>query len=124
MDIKKETPVVLVDMHAETTSEKVAIGHYADGRASAVFGTHTHVQTSDEGGLPGGPAYLTDLGMTGPKDSALGRDLESVTSMMLTGMPARFGVARDDVVLEGALVEVERKTGRARKIKRIREHVS
>ena len=111
----------LVDMHAEATSEKIVIGRYLDGRVSAVVGTHTHVQTSDECLLPGGTAYLTDLGMTGPKDSAIGRDLASVTGMFLTGMPAAFKVARDKLVLEGALIRVEEKTGRARAITRVRE---
>jgi len=115
--------IVLVDMHAEATSEKIVMGRYLEGRVSGVFGTHTHVQTSDETVLPGGTAYMTDLGMTGAKDSALGRELASVTSMMLTGMPARFKVAAEDVALEGALLDVEDKTGRARKVKRIREHV-
>ena len=115
--------VVLVDIHAEATSEKIVMGRYLDGRVSAVFGTHTHVQTSDERILPGGTAYITDLGMTGAKDSALGRDLESVTSMFLTGMPARFEMAKNDVVLEGALIDVDPQTGRATAIERIREHI-
>lgn len=113
--------VVLVDLHAEATSEKIVMGRYLDGRVSAVAGTHTHVQTSDERVLPGGTAYMTDLGMTGARDSALGRDLESVTSMFLTGLPAAFKTARDDVVLEGMLVEVDATSGRARKVRRIRE---
>lgn len=112
--------VVLVDMHAEATSEKIVIGRYLDGRVSCVVGTHTHVQTSDETVLPGGTAYITDLGMTGPKDSALGRDLQSVTHMFLTGMPSQFKVARQDVVLEGILATVDETTGRARAIKRLR----
>ena len=90
---------------------------------SAVCGTHTHVQTSDETVLPGGTAYITDLGMTGPKDSALGRDLASVTGMFLTGMPARFKLAKDDIVLEGLLIDVDARTGRARRVKRLREAV-
>jgi len=116
--------IILVDFHAEATSEKIIMGRYLDGRVSAVAGTHTHVQTSDERVLAGGTAYITDLGMTGPKDSALGRDLESVTSMILTGMPAKFKVAAEDVALEGALIDVDAKTGRARKIRRIREPVA
>jgi len=112
--------IILVDIHAEATSEKIVMGRYLDGRVSAVTGTHTHVQTSDEMILPNGTAYITDLGMAGTRNSALGRDLESVTSIFLTGMPARFKLARGDIVLEGVLVNVDRKTGRARGIKRIR----
>ena len=111
---------VVVDIHAEATSEKIVMGRYLDGRVSAVVGTHTHVQTSDETILPGGTAYITDLGMTGPKDSALGRDLESVTSMFLTGMPERFKVAQNAIALEGVLITVDDKTGRAKSIKRLR----
>ena len=114
----------LVDMHAEATSEKIVMGRYLDGRVSACVGTHTHVQTSDERVLPGGTAYLTDLGMTGARDSSLGRDLESVTRMFVSGMPETFKMATQDIVLEGAMIHIDDKTGRARKIKRIREQVS
>ncbi len=113
--------VILVDMHAEATSEKMAIGRYLDGRVSAVVGTHTHVQTSDDSILPKKTAYLTDLGMTGAKDSILGRDLASVLSKFMTGMPSKFEIADKDVALEGALIDVDEATGRARKITRIRE---
>ncbi|NQU38574.1 MAG: TIGR00282 family metallophosphoesterase [Lentisphaerae bacterium] len=113
----------LVDMHAEATSEKIVMGRYLDGRVSACVGTHTHVQTSDERVLPGGTAYLTDLGMTGSRDSVLGRDLESVTRMFTSGMPETFKVASQDIVLEGALIHIDERTGRARKIKRVREQV-
>ncbi|MBM4142019.1 MAG: YmdB family metallophosphoesterase [Lentisphaerae bacterium] len=112
---------LLVDMHAEATSEKIVIGRYLDGRVSAVVGTHTHVQTSDEHILPRGTAYITDLGMTGALDSALGRDLNSVLSVFLTGMPERFKVAAGDAVLEGALITLDAATGRAKKIARVRE---
>ena len=113
--------IILLDMHAEATSEKVAIGRFLDGRVSAVVGTHTHVQTSDETVLPSGTAYITDLGMTGPKDSVIGRELKSVLSMFLTGMPARFEVATQGVTLEGVLVDIDEQTGKARGIKRVRE---
>lgn len=113
--------VVLVDMHAEATSEKIAMGRYLDGRVSAVVGTHTHVQTSDEAVLPGGTAYITDLGMTGPKDSIIGREVSGVMQTFLTGMPAKFEVATRGVTLEGALVDVDEATGKARSIKRVRE---
>ena len=113
--------IILVDMHAEATSEKVALGRFLDGRVSAVVGTHTHIQTSDETVLAGGTAYITDLGMTGPKDSVIGRELKSVMSMFLTGMPAKFEVATHGVSLEGVLVDIDEQTGRARGIKRVRE---
>lgn len=121
--LQKQAPgsIVLVDIHAEATSEKVVMGRYLDGRVSCVAGTHTHVQTSDETLLTKGTAYITDLGMTGAKDSAIGRDLDSITSMFLTGMPAKFEIARNDVVLEGVLIDIDRETGKARSIKRIRE---
>lgn len=115
--------VILVDMHAEATSEKLAIGRYLDGRVTAVVGTHTHVQTSDECILPKKTAYLTDLGMTGGKDSILGRDLASVLSKFVTGMPAKFEIAENDVMLEGALIDVDETTGKARKITRVRERL-
>ena len=113
--------VILVDFHAEATSEKLAMGRYLDGRVSAVVGTHTHVQTSDEVILPKKTAYLTDLGMTGPKDSILGRDYASVMMKFITGMPSKFEIAEHNVALEGALIDVDEATGRARKITRVRE---
>jgi metallophosphoesterase (TIGR00282 family) len=113
--------VILVDFHAEATSEKIAMGRHLDGRVSAVVGTHTHVQTSDELILPKKTAYLTDLGMTGPKDSIIGRDYVSVMGKFITGMPSKFEIAEGNVALEGALIDVDEATGRARKITRVRE---
>ena len=113
--------MIFAEIHAEATSEKIAIGRYLDGRVTSVVGTHTHVQTSDEAILPKGTAYLTDLGMTGAKDSVLGRDLDSVLKKFITGLPTKFEVATNDVALEGVIVTVDPKTGRATKIKRIRE---
>ena len=114
---------IVVDLHAEATSEKIVLGRYLDGRVSCVVGTHTHVQTSDEAVLPKGTAYITDLGMTGAKDSAIGRDLGSITEKFLTGMPAKFKLAKDGVMVEGVIVDVDESTGRARSIKRLREPV-
>lgn len=114
--------IKIVDLHAEATSEKIVMGRYLAGRVSCVAGTHTHVQTSDEKILDGGTAYITDLGMTGPVDSALGRDLEQVTQMILSGMPDPFKVGHGEAVLEGIMVDVDRKTGRAESIRRIREY--
>ncbi len=124
--LKNELPdgaLVLCEIHAEATAEKVIYGRYVDGRVGSVVGTHTHVQTSDERLLPQGTAYITDLGMTGPKDSAIGRDLASCTDMMITGMPARFEVAKDDVMLEGVIVEFDDATRKAICIERVREIV-
>ncbi len=118
--IPRNTPV-LVDMHAEATSEKVCLGWYLDGRVAAVFGTHTHVQTSDARVLPNGTAYLTDLGMTGPRNSVIGREIAPVTQRFVTGIPARFEVARGPAVLEGALIDIDRSSGRARSIQTVRE---
>ena len=120
-EIKKTTPVVFVDMHAEATSEKVVMGWYLDGRVSAVVGTHTHIQTADERILPKGTAYLTDLGMTGPYDSVIGRKIEPVMDKFLTGMPSKFEVAEGNVILCGAIVEVDPATGKALKIERVQE---
>ncbi len=112
---------VLVDFHAEATSEKIAMGWFLDGKVAAVVGSHTHVQTSDERLLPQGTAYLTDLGMTGPADSVLGRDVAAVLRKFLSGMPTRLEVAKGPVVLEGALLEIDRLTGVAQAIERFRE---
>jgi metallophosphoesterase (TIGR00282 family) len=113
--------IILVDFHAEATSERVVMGRYLDGRVTAVVGTHTHIQTSDETILPGGTAYITDLGSTAAKDSAIGRDLESVTRMILTGRPEPFKVATADPALEGVVIDIERKTGKVQGIERVRE---
>jgi metallophosphoesterase (TIGR00282 family) len=101
----RETPVVLVDFHAEATSEKVALARYLDGRVTAVFGTHTHVQTSDARVQPGGTAAITDAGMTGPHDSVIGVKAELAIQRMRTGVPVRFETAEGDVRIEGLLVE-------------------
>jgi 2',3'-cyclic-nucleotide 2'-phosphodiesterase len=112
---------VLVDFHAEATSEKIALGRYLDGRVSAVLGTHTHVQTSDETLLPDGTAYITDLGMTGPKDSVIGREVDPVVRRFISGMPQKFDTSKKDPALEGVLMDMDVRSGRARSIERIRE---
>ncbi len=117
--LRKETHVVAVDFHGEATSEKIATGRYLDGRASLVFGTHTHVPTADAKLLPLGTAYVTDLGMTGPHDSILGRESEKVLFRLRTGVPAKFGVAKKDVRLQGVVVTVDTETGRATGIERV-----
>ena len=116
-----QSPVVIVDMHAEATSEKYAMGWYLDGRASVVFGTHTHVQTADERILPAGTAYITDVGMCGPFDSVIGMEKESVIRGFITQLPRQFEVAQDNVVLQGAIVDID-DNGRAREIRRLRIH--
>jgi len=112
--------VIFVDMHGEASSERMAMGRFLDGRVSAVFGTHTHCQTSDETIFPNGTAYITDLGMTGPRDSVLGREVAPVIRKFMTGVPQKFDVAKGDVCLEGAVVEVDMKSGRAQTIERLR----
>jgi metallophosphoesterase (TIGR00282 family) len=111
---------IFVDMHGEASSERMAMGRFLDGRVTAVFGTHTHCQTSDETVFPNGTAYITDLGMTGPKDSVLGREVEPVIKKFLTGVPQKFDVAKVDPMLEGAIVDVDMKTGKAQRIERLR----
>lgn len=121
--LKAETPVILVDIHAEATSEKVALGWFLDGEASAVLGTHTHIQTADEYILPKGTAYITDVGMTGPYDSVIGRKKEKIIERFLTGMPTRFELGTEDIQLHGVVLEVDEKTGKALTIKRVRERL-
>jgi metallophosphoesterase (TIGR00282 family) len=106
-DIKDKADVIIVDFHGEATSEKLAMGWYLDGRVHAVLGTHTHVQTSDERVLPGGTAYITDVGMTGPRDSILGVDKDIVIKKFITGMPARFEVADGDIQLGAVVVNID-----------------
>jgi metallophosphoesterase (TIGR00282 family) len=118
----KSIPII-VDFHAEATSEKVAMGRYLDGRVSAVFGTHTHVGTIDARILPGGTAYVTDIGMVGPADSVIGDDPESVINRFLTLIPSRLSVGKGDVSFDAILVEVDKKTGKAVDIKRIHKLV-
>lgn len=120
-EISRETTVIIVDFHAEATSEKVAFGWYVDGRVSAVIGTHTHIQTSDERILPGGTGYITDVGMTGPRDSVLGVDKNLVLEKFLTQLPVRFEVAEGTAQLNALLLDVDENTGKTTKIQRIYE---
>ena len=117
--IPAEVKIRIVDFHAEATSEKVSMGWYLDGRVTAVIGTHTHIPTADETILPRGAAYITDLGMTGPYDSVIGIDKQSVIQKFLSQIPARFEVAKGDVRLNAVLIEAEPLTGRAASIQRI-----
>jgi len=115
--LRRETHVVIVDFHAEATSEKLALARYLDGRASAVIGTHTHVQTSDARVLPGGTAFISDVGMTGPTDSVIGIETGLVLERFLTQRPVRFEVASGGVQLGAALVDIDEQDGRAREIR-------
>lgn len=117
--IPKDVKIIVVEVHAEATSEKVALGWHFDGRVSVVFGTHTHIPTADESILPKGTAYITDLGMTGPYDSVLGRNKERVIRSLITAVPQRYDVASGDPRLCGIIVEVNPSTGRATAIERI-----
>jgi metallophosphoesterase (TIGR00282 family) len=117
--LRQETPVIIVDMHGEATSEKQAMGWYLDGRASAVLGTHSHVQTADERILPRGTALITDLGMTGPVDSVIGVEPEIALQRFLTGMPNRFEPAKGPIRLHGVVVSVDPESGRALGITRL-----
>ena len=119
LQIKKQASVIIVDMHAETTSEKVAMGHFADGQVSCVFGTHTHIQTADEKINPKGTAYITDLGMSGPYDSVIGQNKDKIISRFLTSMPQKFEVAEGLATLHGIVVDVDEKSGKANRITRI-----
>jgi metallophosphoesterase (TIGR00282 family) len=116
----QKTRVIVVDVHAEATSEKVALARWLDGRVTAVLGTHTHVQTSDARILPGGTAAITDVGMTGPHDSVIGVEAELAIRRMRTGMPVRFETAQGGVRMEGAIVDCDAATGRATAIEPVR----
>ena len=121
--LREQTKVILLDFHAEATSEKIAMGRMLDGQVSALVGTHTHVQTADEQIFPGGTAFLCDAGFTGPHDSVLGREVEPVIRRFVTHMPQKFEVARKRVLLQGALIDVDEETGKARAIQRISEEL-
>jgi metallophosphoesterase (TIGR00282 family) len=117
--LKTRTNIIIVDIHAEATSEKMALGWYLDGLVSAIAGTHTHVQTADEKILPGGTAFISDVGMTGPFDGVIGRKKEQILTRFLTQMPARFEMAEGDIQLHGAIIDVDKKTGKAKSIERV-----
>lgn len=123
-DLSKDTKIIFVDIHAEATSEKVALGWYLNGQVSAVLGTHTHIQTADEKILPGGTAYITDVGMAGPLDSVIGRKIEDVLERFLTGVPVRFEVASENTQLQGVVVGIEESTGKAKSIVRIQKKLT
>ena len=113
------TKIIIVDFHAEATSEKIAFGYYADGRVSAVVGTHTHVQTADEKILEKGTAYITDVGMTGPSHSVIGIDVEQIIERFLTNMPMRFETAKGEGIFSAVVIEIDEETGRSTAIQRL-----
>jgi len=120
-EMRAETPVMVVDAHGETTSEKIAIGRYLDGRVSAVLGTHTHVQTADEQIFENGTAFICDAGMCGPVNSILGRSIEPIVGRFISNLPVAFPIAHGPVRLRGVLLEIDEKTGRALRITRVDE---
>ncbi len=121
--LKKETSIIFVDFHAEATSEKIAMGWYLDGRVSAVVGTHTHVQTSDERILPNGTAFITDVGMVGPRDGVLGMNRDAVIEKFITALPVRFEVVEEgNWQLNGVYLEIDSESGKTKKIERIALH--
>ncbi len=119
--MRAETHVIFVDVHAETTSEKIALGRFLDGKVSAVAGTHTHVQTADEQIFPGGTAFICDAGMCGPTESVLGREILPIIQRFKTSMPTSFPVAKGGVTLHGILVDIDTVTGKANSIRRVAE---
>jgi metallophosphoesterase (TIGR00282 family) len=119
--IREETRMIFVDVHAETTSEKIALGRFLDGKVSAVAGTHTHVQTADEQIFPGGTAFICDAGMCGPNESVLGREIEPIIQRFISSMPINFPVAKGQVGIHGVIVDVDPTTGEASAIRRIAE---
>ncbi|MFL6539360.1 MAG: YmdB family metallophosphoesterase, partial [Chthoniobacterales bacterium] len=123
-EMRKETPVIIVDAHGETTSEKIAIGRFLDGRVSAVLGTHTHVQTADEQIFAGGTAFICDAGMCGPNESILGRTIDPIVGRFISNLPAQMPVAKGEVRLCGVIVQVDESTGRAVSITRVNEVVA
>ena len=119
--MRNETANIIVDVHGETTSEKIAMGRFLDGKVSAVIGTHTHVQTADEQIFPGGTAFLCDVGMCGPVNSILGRAIDPIMNRFISNLPASFPVAGGEVRLRGALIQIDERTGRAVRITRVDE---
>ncbi|MGC7872469.1 TIGR00282 family metallophosphoesterase [Desulfosporosinus sp. SYSU MS00001] len=120
--LKQETPIVFVDFHAEATSEKVALGWFLDGKVSAVVGTHTHIQTSDFRVLPQGTAYITDVGMTGPRDSVLGIKKEIIINRFLTQLPAKFELATGPIQINAVVIDIDEKSGKALKIEAVQRY--
>ena len=123
-EIREQTNIIIVDIHAEATSEKIAMGWFLNGRVSAVCGTHTHVPTADNKVLSKGTAYITDLGMTGAMESVLGCEIEPILNHFLTGMPNRYKIAKNQICMTGALIDIDENTGKANSIKLIKKDIN
>lgn len=123
-ELRESTSNIIIDMHAEATSEKIAMARFLDGRITALIGTHTHVQTADEQVFPGGTGFLCDAGFTGAQESILGREIEPIVRRFLTNQPQRFGVAKKRIYLKGALLDIDELTGRCRSVERVSEPLS
>ena len=117
--IKNKVDIIFIDFHAEATAEKIALGYYLDGKATAIFGTHTHVQTADEKILPNGTAYITDIGMTGPKKSVIGMDPNASIKRFVTSLPERYKLAEGECIFNGCIFEINDENCRVKKINRI-----
>lgn len=117
--IQNQVDIIIVDFHAEATAEKIALGHYLDGKATAIFGTHTHVQTADEKILPNGTAYITDIGMTGPEHSVIGMDIKASIKRFETTLPERYKIAEGNSIFNGVIFEIDDKTSKATSVRRI-----
>ncbi len=118
--LQNKTDIIIIDFHAEATAEKIALGYYLDGKVTAIFGTHTHVQTADETILENGTAYITDIGMTGPKKSVIGMDIQASIKRFETTLPERYKIAGGDTMLNGVVFDVDNSTNKVKNIKRIR----
>ena len=118
-EIKSKTDIIIIDFHAEATAEKIAMGHFLDGKVTAIFGTHTHVQTADERILPKGTGYITDIGMTGPINSVIGMNILASIKRFETTLPERYKIADGDCMLNGVLFDIDDKNNKVKKIKRI-----
>lgn len=117
--LSSDTKIIIIDFHAEATSEKIAFGYYMDGKVTAVVGTHTHVQTADEKILPEGTAYITDVGMTGPYESVIGIEKEQIIQRFLTNMPMRFEIAKGEGIFSALVVEIDKETGKSTAVQRL-----
>lgn len=122
--LRLRTHIIIVDMHAEATSEKIAMGYFLDGLVSGIAGSHTHVQTADEKILRGGTAYISDAGMTGPFDGVIGRKKEQILQRFLTQLPMKFEMAEEDVQLHGVIFDIDEKSGKARGVERVQEKLA
>ena len=117
--LKNKTDIIIIDFHAEATAEKIALGYYLDGKVTAIFGTHTHVQTADEKILEKGTGYITDIGMTGPKNSVIGMDIKASLKRFETTLPERYKIAEGDCILNGVIFDVDNSTNKVKEVKRI-----